>query len=46
VIQRVPTLARVEDTIDADRMRRMNETVDERGERPSAVARRMLEELK
>jgi osmoprotectant transport system permease protein len=39
-------LARLDGTIDADRMRRMNRDVDERGDSPASVARRTLEELK
>lgn len=38
-------LARLEGTLDAERMRRMNAAVDERGQSPAAVAERFLDEL-
>lgn len=39
----IAALARLAGTIDADRMRRMNLAVDERGESPATVARRALD---
>jgi len=39
----IAALARLEGTIDADRMRRLNLAVDEGGESPSEVARQVLE---
>jgi len=39
----ITALARLEGTIDADRMRRLNLAVDEDGESPAAVARQVLE---
>jgi osmoprotectant transport system permease protein len=41
----VAALARLEGTLDAERMRRLNAAVDERGLSPAAVAERFLREL-
>jgi osmoprotectant transport system permease protein len=43
--QVVAALARLEGTIDAERMRRMNVAVDSQGESPASVAERFLAEL-